>query len=111
MIIEERTRTVGYKARVKNSLSFSTLPTKPFPRLKGTDRPPREEQTAWEPESNHAPEQTSSSVVVRFYLQLHHWVSLMPAMELFLFQCQVTRVINVPFLNQIIIDLRMETTK
>lgn len=111
MITGVRTGTVGYKARVKNSLSFSTLPTKPFPRLKGTDRARREEQTAWEPRKNHAPEQTSFSAVVRCYLQHHRGVSLMPAMELFFFQCQITRVIDVPFLNQVIIDLRMETTK
>lgn len=37
MIIEVRTRTMGYKACVKNSLSFSTLPTKPFPRRKDTE--------------------------------------------------------------------------
>lgn len=32
MIIEVRTRTVGQKAHVKNSLSFSSLPTKAFPK-------------------------------------------------------------------------------
>ena len=49
MIIEVRTRTVGYKACVKNSLSFATLPTKPFPRRRHADSAPAEEQTAWEP--------------------------------------------------------------
>ena len=47
MIIEVRTRTVGYKACVKNSLSFSTLPTKPFPRWKDTELL-GEEKAAWE---------------------------------------------------------------
>ena len=51
MIIEVRTRTVGYKACVKNSLSFSTLPTKPFPRWKDTELL-GEEQAAWEPDHN-----------------------------------------------------------
>lgn len=49
MIIEVRTRTVGYKACVKNSLSFSTLPTKPFRRLKDTDGASVRGETACKP--------------------------------------------------------------
>lgn len=71
MIIEVRTRTVEYKARVKNSLSFSTLPTKPFPTPKGADRARREEQTAWEPVPSPEPalRPRDGSVVVTFHLQ------------------------------------------
>lgn len=65
MIIEVRTRTVGYKACVKNSLSFSTLPAKPSPRLKDTDRASAREADSMgavpQPRGNHAPEQTNVS--------------------------------------------------
>lgn len=79
MIIEVRTRTVGYNARVKNSLSFSTLPTKPFPRLKGADRAPARGADC--PGAGPQPGKPRSgprdaSVVVRFHLQRLLWVSL-----------------------------------
>lgn len=109
MIIEVRTRTVGYKACVKNSLSFSILPTKPFPRLK--DRAPARGADSMgavpQPTGNHAPEQTAFSVVVKLNLHYHHWVPLIQATKLFFFfRSQVTRVMHVKC-----IDLRMETTK
>lgn len=108
MIIEVRTRTVGYKAGVKNSLSFSTLPTKPFPRLKDPELQ-AEAQTAWEP------------VHDRGATALHRkpaallWSNSPPPPPrgfsdvgngTFLFQSQGTRVINIKC-----IDLRVETTK
>lgn len=110
MIIEVRTRTVGYKACVKNSLSFSILPTKPFPRLKDTDSAPARGADSMgavpHPTGNHAPEQTAFSVVVKLNLHHHHWVPLIQATELFFFRSQVTRVMHVKC-----VDLRMETTK
>lgn len=74
MIIEVRTRTVGYNACVKNSLSFSTLPTKPFPRLKGADRAPARGAGPQPGKPRSGPR--DASVVVRFHLQRLLWVSL-----------------------------------
>ena len=72
MIIEVRTRTVGYKACVKNSLSFSTLPTKPFPRWK--DRAFGRTGCLGagpQPKATTTPQQTNFSIVVRLYLHQH----------------------------------------
>lgn len=77
---------MGYKACVKNSLSFSTLPTKPFPRRKDTELG-GEGQATWEPVPSQraAPPHSKPASLLWSDLHLHryHCVSLMQALNVF----------------------------
>lgn len=100
MIIEERTRTVGYKIKLvlKIARHFQLCLLSLFLDCEAqTELRERRRRHGSPGEPRSA--RSSVSVVVKFYPQHRCWASPGQATKLF-FQSQVTRVINVPFLNQ-----------